>query len=196
MSPLAIRIPVHSQRDELVGHLLYAPNFKAVNGADGVAVPREYQLVLDGLATDPNVTISYRIIRGAPTISDVLVEGANITPGVFDAIRRGLNNWTEFARRAVMHAALEADGGAVLTPGVSKDAQRAAEKEVKRRKIKVNEAFLEEVASVYRANVKHGTALAAISDHFGVALSTAGRYVFQARTAKKLPPTRKGVASK
>ena len=196
MSPITTRIPVHSQRNQLVGHLLYALNVKMAKLADGVAVPHEYQLVLAGLPSDPGVTISYRIVRGAPTITDVLIEGANITPGVFDAIRRGLNNWTEFSLRTVMHAAQESDGGVVLSPGVSADARKTAEKEVRRRNRKVNDALLDEVADVYRANVDNGTALAAIAEHFGVAPSTAGRYVFQARAAEKLPPTSQGVPSK
>jgi hypothetical protein len=56
---------------------------------------------------------------------------------------------------------------------------------------KVDRAFLEQVAGVYRRNL-HDRPTQAVADAFGIAHSTAAEYVRRARAAGLLPPTSRG----
>lgn len=199
MIAIPMRPRVYTAAGVPIGYVTYSEGLKKVKLAGGVSIPREYQLHIggaDGPETDPLVTVSYTVADGGvPVIESVTVDGGDISPKVFDAIRRQLTNWNRAALNTVMATVTAADGGTVTTPEVGERNRRAATKEIDRRKSKFTEEFLQSVADVYLA-AEPGDAWEAVRKEFGVALQTAGGYIFRARAAGLLPETTPGKVTK
>ena len=199
MIPIPMRPRVYTTAGAPIGYVEYSMTTSKVKLAGGVAIPREYQLVIDnvrGPESDPLVTVSYTVADGGiPKVESVVIDGGDIDPGVFNAIRTRLNNWNRAALQTVMSTVTAADGGTVTTPEVGERNRKAATKEIERRETKFTEEFLQHVADVYLA-AEQGDAWEAVKDEFGVALQTAGGYIFRARAAGLLPETTPGKVTK
>jgi hypothetical protein len=108
-----------------------------------------------------------------------------------------MNNWQEMVCRAVMQpgrrlSATERVVELRLTDEAA--GRRAYGATLKKARTKITTAMFEEIAAIY-CNSEKGAAWQAIQDRYGVAPSTAGRYVLRARKEGHLPPTTRGKRS-
>lgn len=140
---------------------------------------------------EPNISARVELIDNVPRLVEFALRSAPGTREVMPKDLRGhdlshiIARYTWFVVR---------DDGSSVT-GVRHDVREMRELVEQRRtgKRRINAAFLEQVAEVYRANIDHAPT-EAVSRTFGVKHRMATDYVKQARDRKLLPPTKQGRA--
>jgi hypothetical protein len=197
VSPIEDPIPVHDSSGELVGEVIYDSTAQKAKLAGRLYIPREYHLNVDD--GEVSVKVSYEVRGGVPVCTDIQITGEQVMPKKLAEIGRKLPAWNELAQRAVMSVSYEFPGlggarlvaspGSIAVPDVER---RAAEKEIGKRRKKVNDDLLREVAATYKQHVDSGSVTAVIAARFDVGERTASNYIWSARKAGFLPATKQG----
>lgn len=176
---------------------------------ENVDLPETFHLSIFPSVEPPEwgLTLMYAVDDGVVLLSMVLAGGEEV-PEVLDRIRamRPLRWWQKRAVRAAAQDMLEhktamlLDGESPQTRSAPYDVQtlepmRLAQVPLGRRRGRITEAHLEEVASVYRDAWERGeNPTKAVAVHFGRPESTAADWVMRARKAQKLGKAQPGKA--
>lgn len=168
----------------------------------GGYLPAQFYVDFPGTANEPSVKATF-IVRGDGSVgcSSISIEAKREGPEVkrkdLEAAQERLNDWMQFAAMSALQDAagqpvvpIESDRSpaAIMARQAAVKAYNDARSKSRR---KVTPDLLAEVAQLYRANIDDGPWLA-IRDRYGVAESTAARYVMLARQAGLLPQTEPG----
>jgi hypothetical protein len=174
----------------------------------GHYLPERWRSVYDDIALPVMVTVEMRVMEGAPRCLAVAQ-----TP------REAIGQWIFVEEIGVLELPLERIVEEVITattvskaraemgigPYVDPEfagsapfdaAQRTVQRELaQRRRIRITDEYLAEVAKVYREAFERGDPpTVAVQASFGLTRSTAGRHVGLAREGRFLNPAREGVA--
>lgn len=195
------RVPIEDEDGGLVGWVRWDDAVSRTQVANGY-LPTEFYLDMLGAGDEPALEALFGVgSDGAPMCLSLTIKskrvGRQVLPKDLDAARTRLNDWMEVAHRAALRdingnpVAPDPDDVSPEAIAARRAIARTYSEARRRTRLKVNDEHLAEVAELYRANIDDGPWLA-IRDRYGVAESTAARYVMLARKAGLLPPTEPG----
>jgi hypothetical protein len=143
------------------------------------------------LGAKPMLRLRLEVVGDRPQCREVCYsssqDGREIRQGDIDALR--IADWIEYLFALASHR--DAESGLDRLTAIPESMKLVAAARRGNGPRKVDQAFLEQIAGVYRRNL-HDRPTQAVSDAFGIKHSTAAEYVRRARAAGLLPPTTPG----
>lgn len=168
--------------------------FEVVQLLDGSLVPRYFGATFEDRERGYLVELSVEMDGRDPTCVALSVEHLDGSP-LWHEHLRGLPLRAWLTRVTKNMAFVPAKPGSpVWTPAAAVGAAGKVREALPRRRVRITDATLREVAEVYRANIETGAPTAAVAARFHRSHSTAGKWVGKARARGFLGPTRERVA--
>lgn len=197
-SSMTMRRQVNDNAGHLVGWVIWESLAELVT-VDDVVVPAEYRLRLPGADDQPSVDITFQVRNGAPFCAGIHLDaksaGREVRACDMEAITGRFSQWSRAAftgaakQMEPLDPPLQNWAGLSLAP--ADEAEPAYDRAPKRRR-RITDRLLAEVAELYRDNIDSESAWRAIRECYNVSPTTAGRYVMMARQAGHLPATTPG----